>query len=103
MPAQDLPPTKTPLATPASSVLSPYEKDLLEELQLRQVDEGPRQADFLQVMDTAGVILNSSFVQIPQPQANLHLATLQKSAPQKRTCSFPEGQVLWWEEKGSLP
>ena len=91
-PAQDLPPSKTPLATPASSVLSQHEKDLLEELEQRQVDEGPRQADFLQVMDTAGLILKTPFVQTPQPQVNLHLATLQKSAPQKRTCSvsFPE-------------
>ena len=46
----------------------------------------------MQVMDTAGVILNTSFVETPQPQVNLHLATLQKLAPQKRTCfiSFPE-------------
>ena len=46
----------------------------------------------MQVIDTAGVILNSTFVETPRPQANLHLTTLQKSAPQKRSCSvsFPQ-------------
>ena len=88
-PAQDHP-ISTPLVP--SSHQSRQEKNLLEQLELSEVDEGPRQTDFVQVMEAAGAILHTPFLTAPQSQVNPHMATLHRSAPKKQECSvsFPE-------------
>ena len=70
----------------SNNVTRDFETSLRSQL---EDDEGPRQADFLQVMDTAVDILQISFISAPQPQVQPHLAPCTNMPPQSTNAASP--------------